>query len=240
MADNTQKPLIKILKNGPYVVSGNIPLSEKVITPKGKAYEYREGHTLTQGKTYTLCRCGKSKNPPFCDGVHVEVGFTGTETASRTNYAERAEMIKGQELDLMDDHRCALARFCHGEHGMTWDLIEKSDNPDYKEEAIKTANQCPAGRLTAVEKSGKLIEPEYEPAIEILQDVEKKVSGPIAVKGNIPLQGADGHMYELRNRYTLCRCGESKDMPFCDCTHVHIKFRDRKLPLANYLDELIR
>ena len=219
---------IKILKDGPYVVTGNIKLSEKIITSQGKGYVYREGRNLPQAKSYTLCRCGKSKNPPFCDGAHTKCEFHGDETASKADFYDRAEFLTGADLDMMDDHRCAFARFCHRNDGTAWELIKQSDDPRLKEEAIKAANECPAGRLVAVEKDGTTIEPEYEPEIVILQDPERGVSCGIFVKGGIPLQSADGSLYEKRNRLVLCRCGESVNKPFCDATHVHIKYLDEQ------------
>ncbi|UYO62452.1 CDGSH iron-sulfur domain-containing protein [Acetobacterium wieringae] len=217
---------IKILKDGPYVVTGNIKLSEKIITSQGKGYVYREGRELPQAKTYTLCRCGKSKNPPFCDGAHSKCDFHGDETASKADFVDRAEVLTGADLDMLDDHRCAFARFCHRNDGTAWELIRQSDNPTLKNEAIKAASECPAGRLVTVEKSGAFIEPEYEPEIVILQDPERGASCGIFVKGGIPLQSADGSLYEKRNRLVLCRCGESVNKPFCDATHIHIKYLD--------------
>lgn len=217
---------IKILKDGPYVVTGNIKLTEKIITSQGKNYIYTEGRSLPQAKTYSLCRCGKSKNPPFCDGAHSECEFHGDETASKADFEERAEMLIGVDLDMRDDHRCAFARFCHRNDGTAWQLINQSDDPRLKEEAIKAASECPAGRLVAVEKNGTVIEPEYEPELVILQDPERGVSCGIFVKGGIPLQSVDGSLYERRNRFVLCRCGESIDKPFCDSTHVHINYLD--------------
>lgn len=217
---------IKIMKNGPYIVTGSVKLSEKIITARGKGYIYSEGRTLPQAKTYSLCRCGKSKNPPFCDGAHLKSDFDGEETASKASFEARADVLVGPGLDLKDDHRCAFARFCHRNDGSAWELIRKSDDPRLKKEAIAAASECPAGRLVAVEKNGEALEPEYEPAIEILQDPERRVSCGIFVKGGIPVQSADGTLYEKRNRLVLCRCGESANKPFCDATHIHIKYRD--------------
>jgi CDGSH-type Zn-finger protein len=45
------------------------------------------------------------------------------------------------------------------------------------------------------------------------------VNGPIWVRGEIPIQSADGKIYEVRNRVTLCRCGKSLNKPFCDSSH---------------------
>jgi len=226
MEDAEHNPKIKIIKDGPYIVSGNVPLSEKVITPNGKEYEFKEGRELPQSEVYSLCRCGKSKRKPFCDGSHEKSGFIGTETASKDKYEDRADILVGQNLSLLDDHRCALARFCHREEGDAWELTQKSGNPKYREEAIHAAKDCPSGRLVAVENSGKAIEPEYEPSIEIIQDPEKCASSGIFVKGYIPIESADGSVYETRNRLMLCRCGESHNKPFCDTEHLRIKFKD--------------
>lgn len=223
---NKQK--IVVSKNGPYLVTGNIPLSEKIITPKGKGYELKEGRKLPQSEEYSLCRCGKSKNPPFCDGTHKSINFNGTETATNNKYMERAGLLEGPEIDLLDDGRCAFARFCHQEKGNVWQLTEESDDEESKKEAIQGACDCPTGRLTAVEKSGRMIEPVYKPSIEIVQDPEKKVSAGIFVKGNIPIESSDGETYEIRNRVALCRCGKSRNKPLCDATHVLSNFSDKK------------
>jgi CDGSH-type Zn-finger protein len=44
----------------------------------------------------------------------------------------------------------------------------------------------------------------------------------------VRLFGADGFEYEARNRMTLCRCGGSKNKPFCDGTHLSIKFSSER------------
>lgn len=222
------KPRIKIIKNGPDLVSGNVPLYEKIITPKGKGYEWKPGRSLRQAERYALCRCGKSKNPPFCDGSHEKCNFHRPETASDAPYAQRADIIEGPDLDLMDDGRCAYARFCHREDGNVWELTRASDDPHLKEEAIKAAGDCPTGRLVAILKNGEAQEPDFEPAIEILQDPEEGVSAGIFVKGGIPIESADGHVYEIRNRAALCRCGQSRNMPFCDATHVAVGYDDHE------------
>ena len=38
--------------------------------------------------------------------------------------------------------------------------------------------------------------------------------------GGIPIHGADGQAYEVRNRVTLCRCGRSANKPYCDGAHA--------------------
>lgn len=228
MDDKKTNQRIKVLKDGPYLVTGGVPLYESVITPKGNGYEYKPGRPLPQRETYTLCRCGHTSTPPFCDGSHARHGFSGEETADRSDYSKRATKLEGAGLDLLDDGRCAFARFCHRETGDAWELSEDSDTPYNKSEAIIAANECPAGRLTAVEKDGKVHEPDYSPAVEILQDPEEEVSAGIFVKGGIPIESADGTTYEIRNRVVLCRCGFSRNKPFCDMQHIVEGFLEKK------------
>jgi len=221
-----KQPHIRIMKDGPYIVSGSVPISEKIIIPRGKGYVYEDGEPLPQRAVYSLCRCGKTKAPPFCDGSHVADHFDGTETACKTDYMSRAARIDGAGLNLLDDGRCAFARFCHREDGDAWELAEDSASEYHRSEAIIAANECPAGRLTAVEKDGTVHEPVFEPGIEILQDPEEHVSCGIFVKGGIPIESADGSRYEVRNRVVLCRCGYSGNKPFCDSRHVSEGYRD--------------
>ncbi|MEA4893430.1 MAG: CDGSH iron-sulfur domain-containing protein [Peptococcaceae bacterium] len=226
MNETNPKCKIKIVENGPYLVSGNIPLSEQIIVAKGREYEFQAGRELPQAEEYALCRCGRSKNPPFCDGSHQNHNFHGRETASKRQYHERAEIMEGPEINLLDDGRCAFARFCHRKNGNVWDLVEHSDIGNNRDEAIRAASDCPAGRLTAVDIHGTEHEHKYTPSIDILQDPERNVSAGIFVKGHILIESADGTPYEVRNRAALCRCGESENKPFCDATHVVVQYLD--------------
>ncbi|MRX83081.1 CDGSH iron-sulfur domain-containing protein [Eggerthella guodeyinii] len=218
---------ITISHNGPYLVHGGIPLTQEVITPVGGHREYRTALTFPLQETYALCRCGQTSTPPFCDGSHVAANFHGTETASRASFEERADIFPGPGVTLYDDNRCAFARFCHREDGDVWTLTELSGDERLKQEAVKESTDCPAGRLVHVDsETGAIYEPEFEPSIALLEDPEEGVSGPLYVRGGIPLVGVDGVEYELRNRYALCRCGASRNKPFCDAMHVTVGFED--------------
>lgn len=223
-----KNPKISIIKNGPYRVSGGVPLEEKIIRSNGVENKYTSGRPLPHSDEYLLCRCGQSKTMPFCDGSHVHVAFDGTETAARESYLDQAEPLEGPSLWVTDQKNlCAYARFCHTSHGDVWNLNRHSDRSKYREKAIKAASDCPAGRLVAWDpETGKPFEPEYEPSIVILQDPDMPCSGPIWVRGGIPVVSADGYAYEIRNRVTLCRCGQSGNLPFCDASHVDNKFDD--------------
>ena len=222
---------IVIVENGPYMVSGNVPLAKEVaIRDRNNVpAEWRLEEKYPDQEGYALCRCGVSKHKPYCDGSHSKIHFNGTETASHRPFSEVAERYEGSDFDLLDvEELCAGAQFCHRAGGI-WELVQVSNDPKARQMAIEIAGQCPTGRLVVCEKcTGKSIEPNFEKSITVLEDPGRHCSGPLWAKGGIPIQSADGTEYEVRNRVTLCRCGKSSNKPFCDGTHISIRFKDDK------------
>jgi CDGSH-type Zn-finger protein len=216
-------PNIVVSKDGPYLVSGGLPLGEThiVTNDDGESIGYKEGKNYQTSAQYALCRCAQSGNKPFCDGTHKKVQFDGTETASRESYAERAIAIEGPTMVLTDvEALCAFARFCDPK-GQVWNLIQQPDSPETRRLVKHEAGHCPSGRLIVWDReTNKSIEPKFEPSIGLIEDTAKRVHGPIWVRGGIPVISADGETYEVRNRVTLCRCGRSSNKPFCDGSHA--------------------
>lgn len=229
MSEEKIIPKIIIKKDGPYIVAGNIPISKEISIPdeKDELEKWKKTKEFPEKKTSVLCRCGESDDKPYCDNTHKKTGFNGKETASNKKYLDQSETIKGPEIDLTDaGDYCSGARFCHRAKG-TWYNTRKSDKPESKKVAIETACNCPSGRLVVWDKkTGEPIEPDLKPGISILEDPQKKVSGPIWVKGCIDIESEDGTKYENRNRVTLCRCGKSDNKPFCDGSHIDSGFND--------------
>jgi CDGSH-type Zn-finger protein len=135
--------------------------------------------------------------------------------------------MNGPTLRLKDaSELCSVARFCHRAGG-AWELTKHSDDPKARKIAIEEACNCPSGRLVVCDKkTGAVLEPELEKSISLVEDPQKKVSGPIWVKGGVPVESSDGTTYETRNRVTLCRCGKSGNKPFCDGSHIEEGFDD--------------
>ena len=213
---------IKVSRNGPYLVSGGIPVLKKtiIVDMEGTALKWREDTTYQRQEKCGLCRCGQSKNKPYCDGTHSKIGFDGTETANDELYLDQPKEIDDHELKLVDiEELCASARFCHRAGGI-WSLIHESDKPETRKTIIEETRDCPSGRLIIHDKkTGKMVEPKFERTITAIEDPWAGVSGPLRVHGCIPIESADGKTYTLRNRVTLCRCGKSQNKPFCDSSH---------------------
>ena len=218
---------IVILKDGPCIVTGSVPLAKQTIStdPDGGSEMWKEGEVFPAQEKYALCRCGQSKTKPFCDGTHVKIRFNGTETASREPYLKQANVFDGPTLQLTDlESLCAFTRFCDP-HGKVWNQVKRTDEPEIRESFIRQVENCPAGRLVAWDKaSGKIVEKEFPVSIGLVEDPEQHCSGPLWLRGGISVVSADGFEYEVRKRVTLCRCGRSKNKPFCDGTHASIKF----------------
>ncbi|MEJ2281011.1 MAG: CDGSH iron-sulfur domain-containing protein [Candidatus Bathyarchaeota archaeon] len=211
---------IKITKDGPYLVTGGIPLSRMIIETDsyGDSCTWKEVEQYPQKESYMLCRCGKSLNKPYCDGTHRLQCFNGTETANNEPYLEKVKEYIGPKLKLTDKKElCVGAGFCVRDAG-TWNLTVHSDRPGFKEIAIEEATNCPSGRLVIWDKHNKMIEPDYDPSI-VITEYQDGSPGPLWIRGKIDIESADGIKYEKRNRVTLCNCGKSENKPFCDGSH---------------------
>ena len=72
MTDSTHSPrptTVKAVRNGPLQLKGTF----RLLDPSGEEYDL-EGQRIV-----LLCRCGQSKNQPFCDSSHVRNGFTSQD-----------------------------------------------------------------------------------------------------------------------------------------------------------------
>ena len=127
---------IAVLENGPLAVAGTVVTDEA------------EPETRV-----TLCRCGLSKNKPYCDYSHVKGGFEATgEPSPKTP-------------PMNEDRGGTLSTF---------------RIPD----------------------------------------------GPLKVEGNVELTTGTGKKIATHAKAFLCRCGASKNKPYCDGSHKDAGFSD--------------
>ncbi|MGA2112158.1 MAG: CDGSH iron-sulfur domain-containing protein [Anaerolineales bacterium] len=218
---------IVIVKNGPYLVQGGVPLVRKtqIVSEYGEPLTWRkEGPIETPGDEYCLCRCGRSGHKPFCDGTHAQVDFEGTETADARGTADRQVSLQdGPRLVVKKDTTlCMDSGFCRMRLTTLEKSLANSDDTRARLLAMSMVERCPSGSLTyAVGENRATIEPDL-PA-EISDTTEITAAGPIAgplwVTGGIRVERSDAQPFETRNRVTLCNCGHSSKRPLCDGTH---------------------
>jgi CDGSH-type Zn-finger protein len=232
MSATNNQVSVTVSKDGPYIVSGAPPLTKQtiVVDAQGESVQWQEGATYNSPAKYALCRCGHSRKAPFCDGTHAQIGFDGTETAERTPYSAQTTIFDGPVLALLDaKHLCADGRFCDP-NGKVWYQVTHTDDPEIRSMFLRQVHLCPAGRLVAFNKAaGTTIEEDLPVSIGLIEDPVADCSGPIWLRGGISLTSADGFQYEVRNRVTICRCGASRNKPFCDGSHASINFKAETL-----------
>lgn len=169
----TKEKGVIVSKNGPYIITGSIPLSKMTIatTSDGDSEKWEQGQTFPLQEKYALCRCGQSKQKPFCDGTHAQIGFVGTETASREPYLNEAKVFDGPNLQLSDlESLCAFGRFCDP-NGKVWNQVTRTSDPHVRATFIRQVENCPAGRLVAWDKATeKSVEPKLPFSIGLVED----------------------------------------------------------------------
>ncbi len=202
------KPTIDVQEGGPLLVKGLQKLTDS-----------RDLPIKTVNKVIVLCRCGASQNKPFCDGSHTGTGFTGAKERQETSSARQYE---GQELTIVDDAGvCCHAGSCVDgapEAFFKWEGEQRVSVPDgcERDKIIAAIRACPSGAL-AYKLDGKIHDEFFNaPEIFVAED------GPLHVRGGIETAGETP---PTTDHYTLCRCGASKNKPYCDGAHKDAGFK---------------
>jgi CDGSH-type Zn-finger protein len=229
MTNQSAEPRIEVRENGPYVVAGAPLIRMRPVRDEhGRPVAWERVGDVPAAGTYELCRCGASGTKPFCDGSEERVGFDGTETADRGPGVERRFVFGTDPLILSDDRSiCSTAGFCTLTTTDAWELVDEATDPLKEALLRRMVRNCPSGRLAlhAPPDPAQLEE-------ELPREIGVVDNGPLWLRGGIPVTGADGFEYEVRNRATLCRCGHSMNKPFCDGSHIRVGFVDPEQPKA--------
>lgn len=143
------------------------------------------------------------------------------------------EVVEGTDMTLIfDAKRCIHARFCVTGAPKTFlanvkgDWLFPDDTP--VDRLVEIAHACPSGAISYRRKDG---EPDETPPPVNLIAIRE--NGPYAIKAELQIAGAPAG-----TRATLCRCGASKNKPFCDGSHHDIAFVASGEPPTISLDAL--
>jgi CDGSH-type Zn-finger protein/uncharacterized Fe-S cluster protein YjdI len=134
-----EKNTITASRNGPLYVRGNVTILNS------------QGDVILEDTRVALCRCGASKNKPFCDNSHLDIGFS-----------EPGE-LHGNAKPPLETHT-----------------------------PLK---------------------------------IQPTLDGPYLLRGDFEIFSADGQSVYRGKSMLLCRCGGSKNKPFCDDTHLENGFK---------------
>ncbi len=219
---------ITVTRDGPYIVSGGVPLVRKVavVTEQGEPVTWKKTANLPASGEYALCRCGHSHEKPFCDGTHCEIDFDGAETADPSPVSERrATLPGGKGLVVRRDYSlCTEAGFCGNRFTNIDKLLADAEDPNVLLQIIAMVERCPSGSYSYAFSEGEPdVEPDLPQQIAVTTEMtsDGPIMGPLWVTGWVRLERADHKPIEARNRVTLCRCGLSKNKPLCDGEHRH-------------------
>jgi CDGSH-type Zn-finger protein len=167
-----------------------------------------------------LCRCGGSANKPFCDGTHKKIGFVSAPLEGRV--ADTRDNYEGETITIHDNRGlCAHAGRCTDGLAAVFRLkqepwIDPAGAP--VDAIIETIQACPSGALSYSVNGVEHRDQKRPPAIFV------SPNGPYEVTGGPELVDVPRGEGASTEHFTLCRCGASKNKPFCDGSHWAINF----------------
>jgi uncharacterized Fe-S cluster protein YjdI/CDGSH-type Zn-finger protein len=138
---------------------------------------------------------------------------------------QKIRCYAGQEIEISYDvRRCIHAAECL--RGLP-EVFDNARRPWIEpagalpNEIAAVIERCPSGALHYKRLDGGLAEAPDDPAT-----IVPTRNGPLYVRGLVQLRGADGAVLIEDTRMTLCRCGASRNKPFCDNSHHKAGFTD--------------
>jgi len=208
-----KKTTINPVPDGPYIVKN----LESLFNQKG---------SVDVQPSIALCRCGQSTNKPFCDGTHVKIKFSSENKSEnkQSQLKNKCDKYIGQEITIYDNRSiCAHAGVCTDKLANVFRMGQEpwiDANAVDVEEIVSIINDCPSGALSYALTGREKVQQQGEEKVFIAPN------GPYVVSGCPDLQNADWHEGASQQQYTLCRCGASKNKPYCDGSHWTIEFKD--------------
>ncbi|MBX2803356.1 MAG: CDGSH iron-sulfur domain-containing protein [Myxococcales bacterium] len=205
---------IEVMADGPFLVSG-----------VDRITRLSDGSTVEASGTVALCRCGQSKNKPFCDGTHKAIGFSGAKEPDRV--PDRRSSYAAAGITIHDNRGlCAHAGRCTDGLPAVFRLRTEpfvDAEAGTPEEIGATIRQCPSGAL-----SYSIAGQEYA-----IHGGDAMVgfapNGPYVVRGGAELVGTELPEGATTDHFALCRCGKSTNKPFCSGAHWGVDF-DEEVP----------
>ena len=210
--DLKKKPCIVFTKTSPYMVSGL------------ENFTNSRGDKLRTTPVMSLCRCGESKRKPCCDGAHTANGIDGEKKPGRLK--DKVHSFKGKNIIIHDNRAvCSHDGTCVNELPSVFMKGRRPwINPDGATvaEIVDVIERCPSGALSYT------IDDKLHDTLDRSPAIKVALNGPLEITGWIELKDDMDSKPLSAEHYTLCRCGASKNKPFCDGSHFEAHFVDEE------------
>ncbi len=203
---------IECAPNGPYIVENLRSLKNS------------RGEAIPAKEVIALCRCGASAKKPFCDGSHTSINFSDKKLTEGS--LDKRDTYVGKQITVHDNRGiCSHASFCADELEAVFNADQEpwvNANSATLQAIIDVIKKCPSGALSYSIEGVERRDQNRPPAITVSKN------GPYFVVGGIELKDVTWGKDASKEHYALCRCGKSKNIPFCDGAHRHCNFQDDK------------
>ena len=94
------------------------------------------------------------------------------------------------------------------------------------DEIARVIDRCPSGALGY--RLPGVVPAERPSPAPVTAIVTLSTDGPLAIEGRVRVQTAGGEIVREAERVALCRCGGTRNQPFCDGSHVRVGFRSTR------------
>jgi uncharacterized Fe-S cluster protein YjdI/CDGSH-type Zn-finger protein len=144
--------------------------------------------------------------------------------ATRDYRSETLTVHWDSELCFHSGHCISSLRSVFDTKRRPWIMVENAED----ERIAEVVEGCPSGALSYTRHDAPDAPPPPPPTTTVVVNED----GPLEVFGEIEVLDANGEQVRRSQHLFLCRCGNSRNKPYCDGSHRRVKFADPGTPTS--------